>query len=293
MRAVSASVVEELRARVARQGWPASYAYLVTSAILPHDSESHGLPMSSGLSRWPALVLACAASHGSVTAAAEQAAVAATLVMTALDLLDDVEDGELGPGADPAVQVNVATGLLLLFHQLCGEPCLHVLPAPGVQALVDAALRACGGQHRDLLLRADGAEMNPEDALAITAAKSATLVAALCRLGALADGCSGLLLARYAAFGHHLGMALQLANDLAVAQDPSKADLARHRPTLPLVYAAGYDADTSAGTGHPTPEGALMATWVVLQAHRLRALRVLAAIERTHPARALLEPFLP
>jgi len=292
VRASSTRVCEELRALIERQCWPVDYACLVARAVLPSEHASH---IDGGVARWLALVLASAATCGPVTETAVQAALAGALVMAALDVFDDVEDGEVAPGADPAVQVNVATGLLLLFHQVCNHPCLRALPASGIQVVTEAALRACGGQHRDLRLRTDGAELCPEEAIAITSVKSAGLVAALCRLGALAGGCKGLLLARYAAFGYHVGMALQLANDLAAARDPSpaKTDLARHRPTLPLVYAACSTGDAATLEPQPAPEGALMATWVVFQAHRLRALRVLDVIERTQPARTLLESFLP
>lgn len=289
--AATGRVAENLHALVVGQPWPADYARLIEQAVRPHDPAPH----LDGVSRWAALVLACASMCGAVSDAAVQAAVAATLVMAALDLFDDVEDGEPGPDADPAVLVNVATGLVLLSYHVFDTPCLRALPAPGARVLLDAALHACGGQHRDLSRHADGAEMSPEEAIAITTAKSAALVAALCRLGALAGGARGFLLARYAAFGHHLGMALQLANDLAAVQGtPScKTDLSRRRPTLPLVYAAHGTAGSCAASLHVAPEDALMATWVVVHAYRLRARRLLTTIERTCPERGLLEPFLP
>ena len=289
----TACLSRELHARVAHQPWPADYAGLVEQALLPHPPAEHTSP---GIARWAALVLACASACGHRGEAAEQTAVAAALLMAALDVFDDVEDGELAPGVAPEVLVNVGTGLLLLFHQACATPSLRALPSPGLGVLVDAALRACGGQHRDLSTVADAETMTPEAAVAISAAKSASLVAALCRVGALAGGARGLLLARYAAFGHHLGMAAQLANDLAAVQEAAgtKTDRARHRPTLPLVYAVQRPRDPCADAESGIAEEALMATWVVGQTHCLRALSVLAALEQTQcGARAWLEPFLP
>jgi len=289
----SACLSEELRALIAHQPWPADYAGLVEQALLPHPRAQHTSPE---ISRWAALVLACASACGHRGKAAEQTAVAAALLMAALDVFDDVEDGELAPGVAPEVLVNVGTGLLLLFHQVCASAALRALPPPGPQVLVDAALRACGGQHRDLSTAADAQTMSPEAAVAISAAKSASLAAALCRVGALAGGARGLVLARYAAFGHHLGMAAQLANDLAAVQEAAgtKTDRARCRPTLPLVYAVQRPRDPCADAQSGIAEEALMATWVVGQTHRLCARRVLAIIERTQcGARAWLEPFLP
>jgi geranylgeranyl pyrophosphate synthase len=292
MRAASTQVAESLRALAAGQAWPAAYARLVEDAVLPGDCAPS---VDDGITRWPALVLACAATCGPVSEEAVQAAVATALLMAAFDVFDDGEDSELAPEADAAVLVNVGTGLLLLFHQVCCTPSLCMLPAPGVRALVEAALRACGGQHSDLSRRADSAGMRAEEAVTITAAKSAALVAALCRMGALTGGARGLLLARYAAFGYHLGMATQMANDLSAVQGGPvhQTDLAYCRPTLPLVYAAQQTGAAWAGTETLVPVDALGATWVVLQVHRLRALRALDTIERTYPARALLEPFLP
>lgn len=285
----SACLSGTLRALIARQPWPADYAGLVEQALLPPHPAQHTSPE---IARWPALVLACASACGHRGESAEQAAVAAALLMAALDVFDDVEDGELAPGVAPEVPVNVGTGLLLLFQQACATPSLRALPSPGLEVLVDAALRACGGQHRDLSTAADARTMGPEAAVAISTAKSASLVAALCRIGALAGGAHGLLLARYAAFGHHLGLAAQLANDLAAVRSGqgTKTDRARRRPTLPLVFALRRPGALPESA---IPDEALMATWVVGQTHRLHALRLLTVIERTHcGARAWLEPFL-
>jgi len=289
----SSRLSRELHALIAHQPWPADYAGLVEQALLPHPFADG---MRPGISRWAALVLACASACGHRGEAAEQTAVAAALMMAALNVFDDAEDGELAPGVTAEVLVNVGTGLLLLFHQVCATPSLRELPAPGLAVLVEAALRACGGQHRDLSTAADAETMTPEAAVAISAAKSASLVVALCRVGALAGGARGLLLARYAAFGHHLGMAAQLANDLAAVQEVAgtKADRVRRRPTLPLVYAVQRPRDLCEGAESGIAEEALMVTWVVAQTHRLRALSVLDAIERAQcGARAWLEPFLP
>ncbi len=60
-----------------------------------------------------------------VPEAAVPAAVAATLLMAAADVFDDVEDGDLTPDDDPAAMVNVAAGLLLLFQRACDDPRLR------------------------------------------------------------------------------------------------------------------------------------------------------------------------
>ncbi len=282
-------VAQRLRDLVARQPWPDEYACLAALALLTGDQEQ------GGVSRWAELVLACASTCGGATETAVEAAASAALLMAALDVFDDVEDGEIAPGVDPAAQLNVGTGLLLLFHQACHDSSLHALPAPGMLVLVQAGVRACGGQHRDLCGHAGSVDIGPEEAVAIATDKSAALVAALCRVGALVGDAPAALLAQFAAFGYHLGMALQLANDLAAAGETAgaKTDRALRRPTLPLVYASSCPVEGEAASPHIHAEDAMMATWIVLQTHRARAHRLLARIERTHPAAACLERFLP
>lgn len=218
--------------------------------------------------RWARLVWTCCAAAGGSWEQAAPVAAAAELFMSALDLLDDAEDGEPHPahalvGFDRAL--NVSTGLLFLAHQA-------LLAQAGVAAagvLLRAGLCACGGQHADLTPPAERCA-DLDWALDVASRKSASLVAALCRLGALAAGATEETAARYAAFGHYLGLSRQLANDVAALGPDAagKTDNRLGRPTLPLVH----DALHPAGRQGEHLTVAVSLAWAVAETYRLHAL---------------------
>jgi octaprenyl-diphosphate synthase len=90
----------------------------------------------------------------------------------------------------------------------------------------------------------DALDFSEEDYYRLIAAKTASLMAAACEMGALVGAPSYReSLARY---GHNLGMAFQIADDLldytgteAVTGKPTGHDLRERKVTLPLVGALG------------------------------------------------------
>jgi octaprenyl-diphosphate synthase len=110
-----------------------------------------------------------------------------------------------------------------------------------VRVLARAANEMSMGEMRQLVSY-DALEFSESDYFQLIAAKTASLMSAACELGALA----GAAAARgpLARFGHHLGMAFQIADDLldytgseAVTGKPSGHDLRERKVTLPLVGA--------------------------------------------------------
>jgi octaprenyl-diphosphate synthase len=110
-----------------------------------------------------------------------------------------------------------------------------------VRVLARAANEMSMGEMRQLTSY-DALDFSERDYFQLIAAKTASLMSAACELGALAgspDARVGL-----ARFGHHLGMAFQIADDLldytgseAVTGKPSGHDLRERKVTLPLVGA--------------------------------------------------------
>jgi geranylgeranyl pyrophosphate synthase len=224
--------------------------------------------------RWARLVWTCCTTAGGSWDDAVPVAAAVELFMVALDVLDDEEDGDESPlraelGAPRTL--NVSTGLLLLAQQGL------LATAEGMTAagiLLNAALRACAGQHADLAAEPDR-HIGPTDALAVAAGKSAPLVAVACRLGAFAAGADSPTQILYQRFGWYLGMAAQLANDLAAIRPGAggKTDIALGRPTLPLacgtlpgssMHARTGDADTRAVLWSSGPA---QLTWAVAETY--------------------------
>jgi len=238
--------------------------------------------------RWARLVWTCCAAAGGDPQQVLPLATVVEVFMVALDLLDDAEDAEETPvlaALGAARALNVSTGLLLLALR-------DILGADGEVAaalLLDAALQACGGQDADLTTGA-GRCGDVDEALAITTAKAAPLAAVACRLGALAAGADETTQNLYARFGRYLGVAAQLANDIAALHpttSPGKTDVALGRPTLPLVYAAhrAHVGDITAADTDPYAalwtDGPIHLTWAVAETYRHYALDLIPRLTAT------------
>ncbi len=233
--------------------------------------------------RWARPVWTCCTVAGGAWRQAVPVAAALEVFMVALDLLDDEEDAEENPArvalGGPCT-LNVSTGLLLLAQR--------EFSAAGVAAVVcDAGLHACGGQHADLTPPTEhGAGL--DEALRVTAGKSASLVAVACRLGALVGGADARVQTLHERFGGYMGMVAQLMNDMVALQSDArgKTDAALGRPTLPLVYAAmpARSADSHACETEPRvapwTDGPLQFTWVVAETYRRHALDIIPRMAR-------------
>ncbi len=246
--------------------------------------------------RWARLVWTCGAAAGGDEGPVVRVAAAVELFMVALDALDDAEDGEetaLQVELGAACALNVSTGLLFLAQRGLLDAGGGAAPA---NLLLDAGLRACAGQHADLTGAAE--HIGLDDALAVTAGKSASLVAAICQLGAACAGVSVPAQDLFARFGWYLGMAAQLVNDLKGLQPDAvgKTDIARGRPTLPLAHAAQLapmaevEADVRAAVW---ADGPAQLTWAVAETYRGRALALIPRLTGDHAAGAALAALLP
>ncbi len=187
-------------------------------------------------------------------------ALAVECFICALDLLDDVEDGDATALIEaigiPRV-LNVSTTLLALAHKavlslsacdIAPERILLLL-----NTLQEASLTATAGQHQDLLAEQKPVEaFDQEICLAIAAGKAGALMRLACLMGAICAGASNELCEQWAKLGEFLGIAHQLDNDChdlsnllnektASPQQrtqPVKTDLQRGKKTLPIVLAA-------------------------------------------------------
>lgn len=222
---------------------------------------------------WPATVLAvCAAASGDARIGSKVAA-AVEIFIAALDVLDEVEDGDKSPlveTAGVAQALNISTLLLMLAQatllNLTEDGMTPARTLLFAKTLAEAGLEATGGQHRDLTAERDLA-ISYDDALLTARLKAGVLVACACKLGALVATDDPELLALYYDWGLHYGTAAQLSNDLHDVEDQEdKSDIARQKGTLPLLYGRGESVTEEAS--NPTSSGALHFTWVVLEIER-------------------------
>lgn len=271
------------------------------------DSHDGGASAASGLPAgvWPLLTLLVAQylAPESDSLPACRVALAVECFICALDLLDDVEDGD----ATPLIQaigvprvLNVSTTLLALAHRAILSLCAYDVAPEHILLLLNTlqsvSLTATAGQHQDLL-----AEQKPVDAfdqeacLAIAAGKAGALMRLACLLGALCTEASQQLCEQCASLGELLGIAHQLDNDshdLSLILDSEtssaqkagqyvKTDLQRGKKTLPVVLAAAsrnaYPQESASQSGKMSEgerralrEG-ILTTWGLCLLYRERA----------------------
>jgi geranylgeranyl pyrophosphate synthase len=206
-----------------------------------------------------ALIDRCyAAVRGERSLVVAPAIAAMEMLMAAGDLIDDIEDGECElPSDRRSVGSSLETlSLLLMFcHQA-----LSRLRSYGVsnQRLVRAyqIVDSCGvqalrGQIRDMEFEASPL-ISVEESLDVSRLKSASLIKAAAQLGAVIGTDSQEEIEQIGRFGWHLGLVLQLMNDVSAVwpgeRAPNKSDLRLKKKTLPIVYALNLDGTDPASS---------------------------------------------
>jgi len=162
--------------------------------------------------------------------------------IAALDVLDDLEDEDaldaLWRSCGRATATNVATLLLFLYQRalaglvdLCHDPSL----VSAVQRIyATAGIRACAGQQQDL----DGSAQDEDQYLGMVARKTGSLTQGICRAAATLATSDQTVIDRYAELGLNLGIAMQIANDVAaIATEEDRNDLMGGKKELSLLFA--------------------------------------------------------
>lgn len=283
------------------------------------DGRAHA---SSGKSLRAALVLASARAVGGGTESAAKAAAAVELAHNCSLLHDDIMDGDLTRRGRPTAWTKFGTSrailagdalLVLAFDILSTE--LPPQACPPMSAELSTALLALAdGQGADLSFE-ERSDVDLGECMAMAAGKTASLFASACALGALAAVGEPARVDCLRAFGHHLGIAFQMVDDLLgiwgaseLTGKPVGSDLRSRKKSLPVVAAlsSGQPAgiqlrELLQGTG-PMPEEEVVKAarlveeaggraWVSAEAtsHRSRALDCLAAADpEPEAARALI-----
>lgn len=284
------AVQDCVRAAIAAAPWPRALADVAIDVL------SEPLRVLGGcLTPWSLMPLCCCMAACGEWRPALPAAAAIELYANALDLLDDLEDGDACAAVErhgAAIVMNLTTALLARAHTALtmGDSTSR----RAQDALWEGLAVAAGGQHLDLAL-AGGAPLSVEQCLALARRKSGALTEACCRAGAAFATTDDAIIDLFGAFGCSLGLAAQLDNDLHSAPDEThKSDKARKAQSVPVAFArasaAARDLDDAALFG------GLQMAYALLHAERARAQEVLEAVAAVcpHPpmARAALAPLL-
>ncbi len=191
----------------------------------------------------PTLTLLCNEVGGRSSADAETLAAVLELVHLATLVHDDAVDHSVLRRGMPTVnsvwshQVAVIMGDYLYTRALTEITKLGQVEP--IRVLADAANAMTVGEMRQLASH-DALDFGQDDYFRLIASKTASLMSAACELGAIAGDPE--LREPLAHFGHELGMAFQIADDLldytadeAVTGKPTGLDLREHKVTLPLI----------------------------------------------------------
>lgn len=209
----------------------------------PLSQARRGLAVGSEHDRpWPLLpLIVCEAACGYYEHALPAAAVI-QLLKAAGDVFDDIEDADssesLSARYGPAVATNVGTTLLSLAEKsitrLKGRGVSDYIIVRVMDVVNSFCTTACAGQHLDLSLSSEMA-ISEDVYLRVIDMKSASQVECSCHVGALLANASQELIDTFTLFGHNLGMASQITNDIQGIIHGS--DITRKRITLPIIYA--------------------------------------------------------
>lgn len=212
----------------------------------PLTKTRRGLAADTGTSQpWPLLpLMACESICGHY----EQiipAAASLQLFKAAADVFDDIEDADspdsLAARYGSDVAVNVATTLLILAERALSRLRRRGIDDNTIIHAIDTINSfytvACTGQHLDLTLKSRE-NVSEELYLKIAAMKSASQIKCTCYIGALLATRDKRLMDKFAEFGHELGMASQITNDIQGIIN--SIDIINRRKTLPVIYALSH-----------------------------------------------------
>lgn len=273
-------------------------------------------PQSS--SRLPLLAaLSYESAGGTRTVVAAQLAAAMGFILTAADVLDDLQDGDSPPEyADRSAEMIFA--LLLLGHRALANTTPFVGDkgriATALGNLDDLWLSALGGQHTEIMY-SSWTTVSAEQALDATAAKSGSLGRCAASVGAILSTDDAEEVEMYGYFGALVGVVSQLINDVDGVRPEGgpSTDLALGRKTLPVAYvlevpegvSAAADWARNAILEHSSEDrdfsetdeamlreaiydsGAVHYSWINAAAHHAHAIEIFEQIRARRPSSRL------
>ena len=220
------------------------------------DADGRALPGDGvgGKAMRPTLAVLSAEAGGGAAADGVPAAVAVELVHNFSLLHDDIMDRDVERRHRPTAWVVFGEGQAILAGNAMLTAAIDVLVRDGaagqraLPSLVAAVEGLIDGQSADLDLgsrhRSDGRDVDLDEVLAMEAGKTAALLACSASIGALAAGADAAVVDALAAYGHELGMAFQLVDDIlgitgdaAATGKSSSSDVRSGKRSAPIVAA--------------------------------------------------------
>jgi len=247
------AVETELQRQIARLDEPHTrHFHEMLTYHMGWSGEGAG-PEAQGKRIRPVLVLLTAAACGADWHPALPAAAAVELVHNFSLIHDDIQDNSDKRRGRPTVwkvwgmpqAINAGDGLFVLSNLAILDlapayPAETVLQAASI--LHNACLHLTRGQHLDIAYETR-TDVKLENYWPMIAGKTAALLSACCALGALLGGADQPAQEAYQQFGHYLGLAFQVQDDLlgiwgnsAQTGKSAESDLVLGKKSLPVLY---------------------------------------------------------
>lgn len=190
-------------------------------------------------------ILPLVSCHAVNSTARDAVPVSAALIAAevSLRIFDDLEDkdrsGQLWELVGEARAWNYASAIhILSFEILSKAPFPPQIFHKVNQIFIDTFFYITVGQDRDLT----GATKTIEDYWQTIELKTATAYSAACASGAIVGTENPELIQACGTFGHHVGLAIQIFNDMeSIWQPDGITDLKQGKITLPLLYGLQSD----------------------------------------------------
>jgi geranylgeranyl diphosphate synthase type I len=249
------------------------------------DPDGNSVGGGGGKAIRPTLAVVSAQAGGGTVEDGLSGAVAVELIHNFSLLHDDVMDRDLERRHRPTGWAVFGEGQAILAGNAMLTCAIEALAADdergrrALPAMLSATQRLISGQSDDLYF--EGADsITVDDVLHMEAGKTAALLACSASIGALAAGAPAETVDALHDFGHELGMAFQLVDDiLGITGDPAvtgksaSSDVRAGKRSAPVVAAltAGTDAsgrlnDLLAGGAPTTEEDVVLATKLIEEA---------------------------
>jgi len=220
-------------------------------------------PEATGKRIRPLLVLLCAAACGADWRSALPGAAAVELVHNFSLVHDDIQDNSDRRRNRPTtwvkwgvpMAINVGDALFVISNQAIIElkenyPADIVVKA--AEILHNTCLELTRGQYLDMSYE-DRTDLGVDDYWPMVAGKTAALLSACCYIGALLGGADDSRQEAYRSFGHYLGLAFQVQDDIlgiwgdeALTGKSAASDLIEGKKSLPVLAGLGANGKFAA-----------------------------------------------
>ncbi|GGU86328.1 polyprenyl synthetase family protein [Lentzea flava] len=215
------------------------------------DADGTPLSASQGKRVRPAFVLSAArAVSGQTNDQTLRAAVAVELVHNFTLVHDDVMDADKLRRGRPTVWAQFGIPYAILLGDAMLALANQIVTRAGddtrlCRLLNEVTVALCMGQQQDMAFE-QSSTVSIDDYVEMVTGKTAALLAGACVLGGLAGGAGPNDVEVLRRFGHHVGLAFQLVDDVlgiwgdpTVTGKPVGADLCRYKKSMPVLAAMG------------------------------------------------------